>query len=137
MEFVPMSMAARRMRKSQAGRADERRWRGNRWAASHGRYILPEQSSRPMPPTSQNGRHPITIRPKPPVTMMLLLRRAHDLEGHLPAAIAGDDAGVHQARVASRRLREAVPVLAADTKVRRKAERKIRRVTQALGTVRE
>ena len=69
--------------------------------------------------------------------MMLLLRRARDLESHLPAAIAGDDTGVHQARVASRRLREAVPVLAADTKVRRKAERKIRRVTQALGTVRE
>ena len=69
--------------------------------------------------------------------MMLLLRRARDLETHLPAAIAGDDTGVHQARVASRRLREAVPVLAADTKVRRKAERKIRRVTQALGTVRE
>src|SRR4029453_9570011 len=43
----------------------------------------------------------------------------------------------HRARVASRRLREAVPVLAADTKVRRKAERKIRRVTQALGTVPE
>lgn len=69
--------------------------------------------------------------------MMLLLRRARDLERHLPAAIAGDDTGVHQARVASRRLREAVPVLAADTKVRRKAGRKIRRVTQALGTVRE
>lgn len=69
--------------------------------------------------------------------MMLLRRRARDLETHLPAAIAGDDTGVHQARVASRRLREAVPVLAADTKVRRKAERKIRRVTQALGTVRE
>ena len=69
--------------------------------------------------------------------MMLLLRRARDLERHLTAAIAGDDTGVHQARVASRRLREAVPVLAAETKVRRKAARKIRRVTRALGTVRE
>ena len=68
---------------------------------------------------------------------MLLLRRARDLERHLPAAVAGDDVGVHQARVASRRLREAVPVLAADTKTRKKAERKIRRLTQALGTVRE
>lgn len=68
---------------------------------------------------------------------MLLLRRARELERHLPGAIAGDDVGVHQARVASRRLREAVPVLAADTKIRKKAERKIRRVTQALGTVRE
>ena len=68
---------------------------------------------------------------------MLLLRRARDLERHLPAAIAGNDVAVHQARVASRRLREAVPVLAADTRIRKKAERKIRRVTQALGTVRE
>ena len=68
---------------------------------------------------------------------MLLLRRARELGRQLPAAMAGDDVGVHQARVASRRLREAVPVLAADTKIRKKAERKIRRVTQALGTVRE
>jgi CHAD domain-containing protein len=68
---------------------------------------------------------------------MLLLRRARELERQLPAALAGDDVGVHQARVASRRLREAVPVLAADTKIRKKAERKIRRLTRALGTVRE
>ena len=90
-----------------------------------------------MSPTSQNGRNPTTIRPKLPVTTTLLLRRARELQRQLPAAIAGDDVGVHQARVASRRLREAVPVLAADTKVRKKAERKIQRVTQALGTVRE
>jgi len=68
---------------------------------------------------------------------MLLLRRARDLMRHLPDAVDGDDVGVHQARVASRRLREAVPVLAADTKIRKKAERKIRQVTRALGTVRE
>ena len=68
---------------------------------------------------------------------MLLVRRARELQRHLPAAVDGDDNGVHQARVASRRLREAVPVLAGDSKSRRKAERKIRRVTQALGMVRE
>jgi CHAD domain-containing protein len=68
---------------------------------------------------------------------VLLLRRARELERHLPLAIAGNDIGVHQARVASRRLREAVPVLAGETKARRKAERKIRKLTQALGTVRE
>jgi CHAD domain-containing protein len=55
----------------------------------------------------------------------------------LPAAIAGDDAGVHRARVASRRLREAVPVLAGGLKQSGKARRKIRRLTRALGTVRE
>ena len=68
---------------------------------------------------------------------MLLLRRARELERQLPLAIAGNDTGVHQARVASRRLREAVPVLAGESKARRKAEKKIRKLTQALGTVRE
>jgi len=68
---------------------------------------------------------------------VLLLRRARELERQLPLAIEGNDIGVHQARVASRRLREAVPVLAGETKARRKAERKIRKLTQALGTVRE
>ncbi len=68
---------------------------------------------------------------------MLLLRRARELERQLPLAIQGDDTGVHQARVASRRLREAVPVLAGETKARRKAEKKIRKLTRALGTVRE
>lgn len=90
-----------------------------------------------MSPTSPNGRHPTTVRPKVPVTTVLLLRRARELERQLPQAIQGLDTGVHQARVASRRLREAVPVLAADTKARRKAERKIRKLTRALGTVRE
>ena len=90
-----------------------------------------------MPPTSQNGRHPTTFRARLPVTTMLLLRRARELERQLPLAIQGNDTGVHQARVASRRLREAVPVLAGETKARRKAEKKIRKLTQALGTVRE
>jgi CHAD domain-containing protein len=54
-------------------------------------------------------------------------------------ALAGDDRGVHQARVTSRRLREAVPVLATGLKGSKagKARRKIRRLTCALGTVRE
>lgn len=90
-----------------------------------------------MSSTPGNGLHPTTIRPLVPVTTMLLLRRARALERHLPAAIAGEDAGVHQARVASRRLREAVPVLAAGVKRAKKAGRKIRQVTRALGTVRE
>jgi len=90
-----------------------------------------------MPSPPRNGRHATTIRAKVPVTTTLLVRRARELERHLPAALAGDDAGVHHARVASRRLREAVPVLAAGLKRGKKAERKIRKVTRALGTVRE
>ena len=88
--------------------------------------------TRPRP-----GRHATTTRRKLPVTTALLARRARDLERHLPGAIAGDDKGVHQARVASRRLREGLPVLAAGLRHGRKAERKVRKVTQALGTVRE
>src|SRR5687767_4397199 len=76
-------------------------------------------------------------RRNPSRTSALLERRARALHRYLPKAIAGDDTGVHQARVASRRLREAVPILAADFKHSAKAGRKIRRLTQALGTVRE
>ncbi|MEP6917459.1 MAG: CHAD domain-containing protein [Acidobacteriota bacterium] len=72
-------------------------------------------------------------------TSLLLERLARALDRQLPAAIAGDDKGVHHARVASRRLREAVPVLATGLPGHHgaKARRKIRRLTCALGTVRE
>ncbi|MCU0256267.1 MAG: CHAD domain-containing protein, partial [Vicinamibacterales bacterium] len=69
----------------------------------------------------------------------VLDRRVSALRRHLPAALAGDVTGVHQARVASRRLRETLPVLAeadADGIVDR-AQRAVRRVTRALGPVRE
>jgi len=73
------------------------------------------------------------------VTSRLLLRRAHALRRHLPAAVAGEDIGVHQARVATRRLREAVPVLATGLRGSKagKARKKIRKLTRALGAVRE
>lgn len=90
-----------------------------------------------MPSLPRSGRHPTTARPLAPVTTTLLARRTRELERHLPLAVAGDDTGVHQARVASRRLREALPVLAAGLTRGRKAGRKIRRVTRALGIVRE
>ncbi|MEO7276211.1 MAG: CHAD domain-containing protein [Vicinamibacterales bacterium] len=72
-------------------------------------------------------------------TRLMLEVRAKALKQHLPKAIEGDGIGVHHARVASRRLRELVPVLAEDVKGNkpRKAERKIRRLTRALGAVRE
>jgi CHAD domain-containing protein len=76
-------------------------------------------------------------RPSPLVR--LLERRTRALRRQLAAAIAGKDVGVHQARVASRRLREALPVLTEGLQHTGagKARRKIRRLTQALGSVRE
>ena len=72
-------------------------------------------------------------------TARVLQRLTRALNRHLPAAVGGDRLGVHQARVASRRLREAVPVLSTGLSPSKahKAMRKIRRLTRALGTVRE
>jgi CHAD domain-containing protein len=87
----------------------------------------------------QSSRHPTMNRTRPRVTTVLLARRAAALKRHLPTAMDGDAFSVHQARVASRRLREAVPVLTSGVKgaKARKALGKIRRLTRALGTVRE
>jgi CHAD domain-containing protein len=90
-----------------------------------------------MPRTSRSGRHATTVARTVPVTTVLLLRRARELTRHLPPALAGDERSVHQARVASRRLRETVPVIAAPSRSRHKVERDIRRLTRALGGVRE
>lgn len=78
-------------------------------------------------------------RANPPVTTALLARRSRALKRHLAEAAAGNGVGVHQARVASRRLRETVPVLATGLKDSKadKARQKIRRITRALGTIRE
>jgi CHAD domain-containing protein len=68
-----------------------------------------------------------------------LAERLAALVEHLDGARAGDVTGVHQARVASRRLREAVPVVGAlaGQRALRRAARRLRRLTQALGPVRE
>jgi len=72
-------------------------------------------------------------------TTLLLQRLSRALKRDLPKAVAGNDGAVHQARVSTRRLREAVPVFATGLKGGKggKARRKIRRLTKALGTVRE
>ena len=73
------------------------------------------------------------------ITGRLLALRAGALKRHLAEARDGNVHGVHQARVASRRLREAVPVLTTGVKGTKagKARGKIRRLTKALGSVRE
>jgi len=49
----------------------------------------------------------------------------------------GRSRAVHRTRVAARRLREVLPVLELDSDVTRRLGRRLRRVTQQLGTVRE
>jgi len=67
-----------------------------------------------------------------------LTQRIDALAAHLPAAIAGDERGIHQARVATRRLREILPIVADTRSGRgRRLRRRLKRLTAALGPVRE
>jgi CHAD domain-containing protein len=54
-----------------------------------------------------------------------------------PAVLAGDADAVHRARVATRRLREILPMLEGHRRAAKKLRRDVRAVTQALGPVRE
>lgn len=68
----------------------------------------------------------------------LLHARLSTLLEAMPAAQAGDESSVHHARVASRRLREVLPVAGADARRDiQRAMKQVRRVTRALGPVRE
>ena len=62
---------------------------------------------------------------------------ARGLRAAWPGVIVGEAAGVHRARVATRRLREALPVLDADRRASRRLRRQLRALTRALGPVRE
>jgi CHAD domain-containing protein len=73
------------------------------------------------------------------LSVALLRQRLVSLLKAMPAAQAGDETSVHQARVASRRLRQALPLLGvtADAHALDRADRRVRRITRALGPVRE
>lgn len=76
----------------------------------------------------------------PAALVVLLKERLNTLVEAMPAAQSGDMRSVHQARVATRRLREALPVLHATIAGRgriERARRRVRKMTQALGPVRE
>ena len=65
-------------------------------------------------------------------------REAAALARSLARARAGDERGIHRARVATRRLREAMPLYAAAGAAdARDLRRSLRRLTRALGPVRE
>ena len=67
----------------------------------------------------------------------LLKKRVDQFTRVLHAVEKGDVRGLHQARVASRRMRELIPMLQLDRRMARKLGRRLRKVTTRLGTVRE
>jgi CHAD domain-containing protein len=69
----------------------------------------------------------------------LLKQRIRELFRHLPRALAGQEEAVHQMRIAGRRLRVALPVLARKPQGRRarRALRVLRQLTRAAGTSRD
>jgi CHAD domain-containing protein len=71
--------------------------------------------------------------------LLMLKQRLTTLLDAIPAAQAGDTRSVHQARVATRRLREALPVLrtSVDPAALLRLRRQVRKMTRALGPVRE
>jgi CHAD domain-containing protein len=74
-----------------------------------------------------------------PVLRRAFASRQRALHKQLAVALEGDGHAVHQARVATRRLREALPVLGAGLgrKRVRKLRRRMRKLTQLFGAVRE
>lgn len=66
----------------------------------------------------------------------LMRQRLATLSRWLPAARNGHVRSLHQARVATRRLREALPLVASKPR-RRRLERVVRQIRRALGPVRE
>jgi CHAD domain-containing protein len=73
------------------------------------------------------------------LSVAILRQRLVSLLAAMPAAQSGDETSVHQARVASRRLRGALPMLSAraDAHALDRVDRRVRRITRALGPVRE
>lgn len=73
------------------------------------------------------------------LSVAMVRQRLVSLLTAMPAAQSGDETSVHQARVASRRLREVLPVLGArvDARSLDGIDRRVRRITRALGPVRE
>src|SRR5450432_1890131 len=67
----------------------------------------------------------------------LLRKRVDRFTSVLHAVEQGEVRALHRARVASRRLREQIPMLQLESGAARKLGRRLRKVTARLGTVRE
>jgi CHAD domain-containing protein len=75
--------------------------------------------------------------PAPRTRHDLLKPRLERLLRTLPGVEAREIRAVHRARVASRRLRELLPILQVEAATTRKLTRRLRKVTRGLGSVRE
>src|SRR4051812_1370601 len=121
-ELVPMSMAARRMEGHStmgAGLPD----------MPTTSTASPRRRRSPAGLTAAASRTPLAQSLGPGVGA---------LAGPLGAALEGDEPPTHQARAATRRLREIVPIVV-DVRAGRGARlrRRLKRLTSALGPVRE
>ena len=67
----------------------------------------------------------------------VLAKRANAFAKAIPGVKRGDVKAIHRARVATRRLREALPVVSSLTEGAARLQRDLRRVTRTLGPVRE
>lgn len=76
------------------------------------------------------------MRKRPTAAELLIRQRVQALSRIVPAARKGDSGSIHQARIATRRLREVLPLVQSGSRGR-KLRRKVRRLTRALGPVRE
>jgi len=87
------------------------------------------------------GTAQLTIM-RSPAVRRAFARRVRALERDLPGALGEDVEALHRSRVASRRLREILPVLGLDGAAEQgpavtKVRSRVRHVTRALGSVRE
>lgn len=73
----------------------------------------------------------------PPAPSDPWIAAARGLADAWPGVVTGDASAVHRARVATRRLREALPVLDGERRGVRRLRKDLRSLTRALGPVRE
>ena len=76
-------------------------------------------------------------KPVSPILAKVLKTRLNRFVRNIDAVERGDIEAVHRVRVASRRMRELIPVLQIDSTTSRKAVRRLRKVTRRLGVVRD
>src|SRR5262245_40206134 len=75
--------------------------------------------------------------PRSPSPEAIFRKRARAFSRDMEGIHDGDAAALHRTRVASRRLRELLPILGLEREESRKLSRRLKKVTRRLGTVRE